>query len=44
MPSLTLVDSNGDEMPPTGLWNLLLADGGQTLKFGAARGTQIIIR
>jgi autotransporter-associated beta strand protein len=44
VPSLTLVDSNGDEMPPTGLWNLLLADGGRTLKFGAVRGTQVIFR
>ncbi len=44
LPSLTLIDSNGDEMPPIGLWNLLLADGGQTLKLGAVRGTQVIIR
>ncbi len=43
-PSLTLLDGNGDEMPPSGLWYLQLADGGRTLKFGAARGTQIIIR
>ena len=44
LPSLTLIDSNGDEMPPIGLWNLLLADGGQTLKLGAVRGTQVIFR
>ncbi len=43
-PSLTLVDSNGDAMPPSGLWYLQLADGGQTLKFGVARGMQVIIR
>ena len=44
LPSLTLVDSDGDPIAPSGLWNLQLADGGQTLKFGAARGMQIIIR
>ena len=44
LPSLTLVDSDGDPIAPSGLWNLQLADGGQTLKFGAARGTQVIIR
>ena len=44
IPSLTLVDSDGDEMPPSGLWNLMLTDGGRTLKFGAVRGTQVIIR
>ena len=43
-PSLTLVDGNGDELPPTGLWQLMLADGNRTLKFGALRGTQILIR
>lgn len=43
-PSLTLVDSDGDELPPRGIWHLLLADGGRTLKFGALRGTQILIR
>ena len=44
LPSLTLVDGNGDELPPSGLWNLMLTDGGRTLKFGAVRGTQVIIR
>jgi autotransporter-associated beta strand protein len=43
-PSLTLVDGNGDELPPSGLWNLMLTDGGRTLKFGAVRGTQVIFR
>ena len=43
-PSLTLVDGNGDELPPSGLWNLMLTDGGRTLKFGAMHGTQVIIR
>jgi hypothetical protein len=38
------VDGNGDELPPTGLWQLMLADGNRTLKFGALRGTQILIR
>ena len=44
LPSLTLVDGNGDELPPSGLWCLMLTDGGRTLKFGAVRGTQVIIR
>jgi len=44
LPSLTLVDSDGDPMPPSGLWNLLLADGGTTLKFGAVNGTMLILR
>ena len=43
-PSLTLVDSDGNEMLPHGVWHLLLLDGGRTLKFGALRGTQILIR
>ena len=43
-PSLTLVDGNGDELPPSGLWCLMLTDGGRTLKFGAVRGTQVIFR
>ena len=44
LPSLTLVDGNGDELPPSGLWCLMLTDGGRTLKLGAVRGTQVIIR
>ena len=44
LPSLTLVDGNGDELPPSGLWCLMLTDGGRTLKFGAMRGTQVIFR
>ena len=44
LPSLTLVDGNGDELPPSGLWCLMLTDGGRTLKFGAVCGTQVIIR
>jgi hypothetical protein len=44
LPSLTLVDSDGDPMPPSGLWNLLLADGGTTLKFSAVNGTMLILR
>ena len=43
-PSLTLVDGNGDELPPSGLWCLMLTDGGRTLKFGTVRGTQVIFR
>ena len=43
-PSLTLVDGNGDELPPSGLWCLMLTDGGRTLKFGAMHGTQVIFR
>jgi hypothetical protein len=42
--SLTLVDSDGSELLPHGVWHLLLLDGGRTLKFGALRGTQILIR
>ena len=44
VPSLTLVDSDGNEILPHGVWHLLLLDGGRTLKFGALRGTQILIR
>ena len=32
------------ELQPHGVWHLLLLDGGRTLKFGALRGTQILIR
>ena len=42
-PALALVDSDGEAMS-SGVWYLSLADDGQTLKFGAARGTQIILR
>ena len=44
LPSLTLVDGNGDVLPPNGLWCLQLADGGRTLMFGAMHGTIVIFR
>ncbi len=44
LPSLALVDGDGDELQPSGLWCLLLTDGCRTLKFGAVRGTQVIFR
>ena len=44
LPSLTLVDDNGNELPSTGPWCLMLADGSRALKFGAMRGTQILFR
>jgi autotransporter-associated beta strand protein len=44
LPSLTLVDSDGDNMPPGGLWCLMLTDGGRTLKFGAMHGTMLIFK
>ena len=44
VPSLTLVDGNGDTLPPSGLWCLQLVDGGHTLKFGAMHGTMLIVR
>ena len=44
LPSLTLVDSDGDDMPPSSLWCLMLADGGRTLKFGALHGTMLIFK
>ena len=44
LPSLTLVDADGTEWANARQWCLQLADGGRTLKFGAARGTQILFR
>ena len=44
LPSLTLVDSDGTEWTSSKQWCLQLADGGTTLKFGALRGTQVILR
>ena len=44
VPSLTLVDTDGTEWTSSKQWCLQLADGGTTLKFGALRGTQVIVR
>ena len=44
VPSLTLVDSDGTEWAGNKQWCLQLADGGMTLKFGALRGTHLIVR
>ena len=44
VPSLTLVDTDGTEWTSSKQWCLQLADGGTTLKFGALRGSQLIVR
>ena len=44
LPTLTLVDADGTAWANTRQWHLQLADGGRTLKFGSARGTQILFR
>ena len=44
VPSLTLVDTDGTEWTSSKQWCLQLADGGSTLKFGALRGSQLIVR
>ena len=44
LPSLTLVDSDGTMRARNGQWTLQLADGGKKLKFGALRGTRLIVR
>ena len=44
VPSLTLVNTDGTEWTSSKQWCLQLADGGKTLKFGALRGTQLIVR
>ena len=44
LPSLMLVDSDGTVRARNGQWKLHLADGGKTLKFGALRGTRLIVR
>ena len=44
LPALTLVNADGTEWTNNRQWHLQLADGGRTLKFGPARGTQILFR
>jgi hypothetical protein len=44
LPSLTLVNADGTEWTDNKQWNLLLDDGGTTLKFGPIRGTCFIVR
>ncbi|MBR1587652.1 MAG: autotransporter-associated beta strand repeat-containing protein [Kiritimatiellae bacterium] len=44
LPALTLVSADGTEWTNNRQWHLQLSDGGRTLKFGPARGTQILIR
>jgi hypothetical protein len=44
LPALTLVNSDGTEWTGNKQWCLQLADGGTSLKFGALRGTQVIVR
>ena len=44
LPSLTLVNADGTARTGNRQWNLFLADGGRTLKFGPLRGTQILLR
>ena len=43
VPDFTLVASDGTTLT-SGVWYMQLADDNRTLKFGAARGTQIILR
>ena len=44
LPALTLVNADGTEWANIRQWHLQLVDGGRTLKFGPARGTQILFR
>ena len=44
IPDLVLVTSDGTVRPNDGGWTLMLDNGGRTLKFGARRGTVIIIK
>ena len=44
VPSLTLVNADGTVWASNHQWNLMLVDGGRTLKFGPLRGTQILLR
>ena len=39
-----LVNADGTARTGNRQWNLFLADGGRTLKFGPLRGTQILLR
>ena len=44
LPSLTLVNADGTARTSNRQWCLMLVDGGRTLKFGAMRGTQILLK
>ena len=44
VPSLALVNADGTTVAQNGVWQLQLADGGRTLKFGPVKGTVLIIR
>ena len=44
MPTLELVASDGTLLPNDGKWRLVLTDGGRKLKFGAMRGTQLLVK
>ena len=44
LPSLTLVNADGTAWTGNRQWSLFLADGGRTLKFGALRGTMLLIK
>ena len=45
LPTLSFVASDGTPFTDEkGIWRLLLADGGKTLKFGPMRGTQILLK
>ena len=44
MPTLELVASDGTVLSNDGKWRLVLTDGGRKLKFGAMRGTQILVK
>ena len=44
VPSLALVNADGTTVAQNGVWQLQLADGGRTLKFGPVKGTVLVVR
>ena len=44
VPELELVASDGTLLPNDGKWRIILTDGGCKLKFGAMRGTQLLVK